>query len=323
MKQVFNYFILVFIAFTVFSCVNSSMYNTSIGEPAEVKYVKPDEDDSGYKHIDLEESKKVSEEAKFTVVKSTMRDTVVNETRNYIKNTIDEATKDSLLFALIKDKTRTQEEKDEELENFIKSHNRELIKYDTVITSKEKYDTVFIKKEDVVLNSDSTSIVQQEIKDKIAELQKQLENFENAESKEEKKAIKEEIELTSWEIRKLGEEDGKMHKDIMPLLAPLSFYGAAFIAASDPTYTITESAPNLFVVGFSLGIYHLFAKPRVNWSSLNTPNGREYKNDPEYRKGYLKTAKSKQRVKALFALIPYAVTLTALAFIVILFLALI
>ena len=117
------------------SCVNSSMYNTSIGQPAKVR-TQPEKNTS---------------KPEYTLKQKVYTDTIVNETTEVVKTPIDASKKDSLLTALAKDKQKTPQQKDSIMESFLQSYVKKVVKKDTIIETKAQFDTIYKKSDKKVL----------------------------------------------------------------------------------------------------------------------------------------------------------------------------
>ena len=316
------YSLFIVILFSMFSCVDSSMYNTSLGQNSTVRYQNKTEETktSAYTHIDLAPDKKNTQtnteiienkEIKpFTIATSEKKDTIIEEKIDLIKKPINPAQKDSLIFALIKDKQKTQAQKDSIMEAFINSHTEKIIKYDTIVKTELIKDTVY--------NTPQAHTEEEILKLKIDSLAQQLNKLTNAETKKEEREAKSDIKKTIFELRTMGKEDAIAHHDwLPPFLIPFgSFIGLLLFGAVPIIGGVL--ALLALLTGLGTGLYFIFGTPKVNWNNIQNP----YKNEPEYRKSYLKETKRRNGLLALPGFIPLAFIALLLIFIISFFLLL-
>lgn len=305
------YSLFIVILFSMFSCVDSSMYNTSLGQNSTVRYQNKTEETktSAYTHIDLAPEKTEAHKS-FTIATSEKKDTIIEEKIDLIKKPINPAQKDSLIFALIKDKQKTQAQKDSIMEAFINSHTEKIIKYDTIVKTELIKDTVY--------NTPQAHTEEEILKLKIDSLAQQLNKLTNAETKKEEREAKSDIKKTIFELRTMGKEDAIAHHDwLPPFLIPFgSFIGLLLFGAVPIIGGVL--ALLALLTGLGAGFYFIFGKPKVNWNKIQNP----YKNEPEYRKSYLKETKRRNGLLALPGFIPLAFIALFLIFIISFFLLL-
>ncbi len=322
------------------SCVNSGMYNTAIGKKAKVRYdsdasdyrVNETIDEDGYRHVDLSDDKEdkkpevKSDESStangnnsesvpiisdngasgFVLVKRTIRDTVIETKTNIEKIPIDEARKDSMLFALVKNTELSQAQKDKKLADFIKSHNKKVSYLDTNMMDKIIYDTMWVADMDSSAK-DSVSKgqlagVNQALLQKVKELERKVALLQDSLiTRKERKKIKKEIVYTAQELRRMGELDGGMYHDASPaFIFPLGGLGLTILLLATPLAGLSILT---FLGGLVAGIYFLVMKPTISWYKVPS----KHRFDPNYQKGYEKAAKRKNARNALWGFIPSAI----------------
>ncbi len=343
-------------ALVLYSCVNSGMYNSSIGQNSKVVYKEKSSSTSssnptstvttsngastvtegnGYRIIDLSEdtqdetpivesnSNTSLEDTTVQIVEKQVVDTVVTYDTKIVSYPIDEKQKDSLLFALVKDKTLTQEQKDKKMRDFVRSHQKEVKVADTSFVTKTVYDTIIsvtpVEGGATTTNGEGEqqnselSQTERDLQNKVKELEEKLKRLEEAETRQEKKEAKKEVKLSAQELYQMGKRDGKRNYDgTRDFTVPLSGFSTLSFISIAPYYFAA-----FFLIGvlgaFFISLIRMFIPPKVNWNSLSS----KYKAEMEYRRGYQESAWNKRVLNSLIIFIPAALILGVLVLLLI------
>ena len=314
-------------------------YNTSLGQDASVRYKSQNTGSNAtgekYRYYEFQSPDTTRKPAKpvetaatdtlppdsaksFTVVERVEWDTTIDKTVEKYKEPIRPEEKDSLLFALIRDKSLTDEQREQRMKAFVESHVKERTILDTVVRKRVSYDTVYHaastpqieEKIDSLSNTiDDNAVLQR----KIDSLARELETMKR--QQKEKEANSKVPEFNESELYSMGYRHGKARQDGGKAFWSVFLPGITALVISGMIPLVSLM---LFFGSFAAFTYYMVSPPSIDWNRVSS----KHRDSASFRNGYVNAVVKNIRKNAWFGLIPniFSLSLIILALLIFIFL---